>query len=1355
MSGRPTVRGAFRRLLVSLVFFGAIAFGLVWGALAFVESGRGRTFILELAKEQGLALEYDALALSLREGTMRLDGLRLASPARFAPTAPHWLSVRSLAVRVSMTELLKGRLRVDDVSIEGVRFHVVVDEQGLNSAEEALAAFSQDEPPPPTPLSRTLKDLAIPIDLSLESLVARDVVLMATELLPEGARRVTTASGLALRARVRHEDGSLTADARLVSEARPDGLLAVLAEMHDGVTRTREFALRTELSLALDETSRVTARLRASRLRQSFAPELDTFASLVDLDAAIRFDDRAGELRVEVEKLALFDGAVNVSAKASLADGAALPWLEEAAMRADLEHLLRGMPNRERLAIEAPELYATATGVAPAQGTRSTKVEMRFRALSLGARKDALDVSLASPSFDVDAELREGDVSATARFVASRVRANADRNTVDVGGFSSSVRSPSLRISGESPFGAVGDVVADVAASSVDLAAGDDRVALRDLAISSRARLDETGRPSPRVEATVRTAEASLAGGTRVTASRLRAVATSRELSADLSFPLSLRSTFEVGSLGALLPNGDRAHGTNAFVKLDADVESEDRARLETRVQFATLDGQASGTRFVVASPALGFSGPLRRDGVSTFVADLAVESVRAASEEGRLETIVPRGSLRFAARELRIDEASPLRSRVLLSGESNFGGTQVAFQASLANGDGDFSAQGHVGALARIPALAAIGERLKLLDAGLDARLEGHYAHLDTGHPSMRHRLELTVSHYSVHAPGLDLDLPSTRITVAHEGEGDRHHAAVDVRFDGAELDGVRLETSPAWHADVRFDGALRAGSLESRLIGPGGLDVVANLQADVPAEGPIRFTEEFTFDNLGALGLLIPARVRDEHPIELGSLSVDHAGSGTVEFIEGEAPRFTHHAAVRIRGIHYTPRGLVVHVPQIKFELDAHGNAESVAAHASVRAPYAEFENARHYIGAEGIEQDVSIESVGPLAERRFTTTVRSALERVTQDYYAPYPLENVSLTARIDSEGAEVFELEHFELSNPRGGTRLEMTHTFTRSSVVEVDGAEGARRRARGGQQFSMRGELVQDLSRIDAHPESFRGSGRFAMPFSIDSGGGSLFRLHATLDLDDVDLALPQMGFEMHGLRANIPLEETVEWTPENGVSVVPNTERNAFARVRYQDVQPFLTDSSHLEVDSLSWHGIRLGPIVGSLQVDRNLFSIHGIRIERDEAVIAGQLTFDYLPGAERLQFRGNVTGLRLGGTGDPLDANASLVFDPERLELDGRIQIVRISRSHLLEMLSMIDPYEENTSFSSLRTAMRFGYPQSVSLTLSQGLMSMNVELGGLLGSFVSIGEIQGIALGPFMSRHVAPYLSEDGFDE
>jgi translocation and assembly module TamB len=38
---------------------------------------------------------------------------------------------------------------------------------------------------------------------------------------------------------------------------------------------------------------------------------------------------------------------------------------------------------------------------------------------------------------------------------------------------------------------------------------------------------------------------------------------------------------------------------------------------------------------------------------------------------------------------------------------------------------------------------------------------------------------------------------------------------------------------------------------------------------------------------------------------------------------------------------------------------------------------------------------------------------------------------------------------------------------------------------------------------------------------------------------------------------------------------------------------------------------------------------------------------------------------------------------------------------------------------------------------------------MSMQVELGGMIGSFLQVSEIRGVPLGPFMNRHVAPLVA------
>jgi translocation and assembly module TamB len=40
---------------------------------------------------------------------------------------------------------------------------------------------------------------------------------------------------------------------------------------------------------------------------------------------------------------------------------------------------------------------------------------------------------------------------------------------------------------------------------------------------------------------------------------------------------------------------------------------------------------------------------------------------------------------------------------------------------------------------------------------------------------------------------------------------------------------------------------------------------------------------------------------------------------------------------------------------------------------------------------------------------------------------------------------------------------------------------------------------------------------------------------------------------------------------------------------------------------------------------------------------------------------------------------------------------------------------------------------------------------MSLEVELGGVVGRFLDVSAIRGIPLGPFMNRHVAPLLGRE----
>ena len=117
------------------------------------------------------------------------------------------------------------------------------------------------------------------------------------------------------------------------------------------------------------------------------------------------------------------------------------------------------------------------------------------------------------------------------------------------------------------------------------------------------------------------------------------------------------------------------------------------------------------------------------------------------------------------------------------------------------------------------------------------------------------------------------------------------------------------------------------------------------------------------------------------------------------------------------------------------------------------------------------------------------------------------------------------------------------------------------------------------------------------------------------------------------------------------------------------------------------------------------------------------------------------------MTGLRPSGGKDVLDANATISLAPAKLDLSGRIQVVRIGSRHLLDVLDLLDPYHENVSINRVRLGLKVGYPKFLRLRMRDGFLDAKVELGGAV-DFVRIDEIKGVALGPLLNRFVAPQM-------
>jgi translocation and assembly module TamB len=206
---------------------------------------------------------------------------------------------------------------------------------------------------------------------------------------------------------------------------------------------------------------------------------------------------------------------------------------------------------------------------------------------------------------------------------------------------------------------------------------------------------------------------------------------------------------------------------------------------------------------------------------------------------------------------------------------------------------------------------------------------------------------------------------------------------------------------------------------------------------------------------------------------------------------------------------------------------------------------------------------------------------------------------------------------------------------------------------------------------------------------------------------------------------------------------------VPSSDQRVFARARYQDLQPFLASDALITIQRVRYGDVDLAPVVTSLEVQRNRFSLNKVKAQRGPALLSGQVFVDYQRGNRAVTFRGGITGLERAGAKVPLDANAALSFSLDRLEVDGRVQVVRTSREHVIDLLDVLDPYREVGSLNRLRTALDWGYPRQLRLDFHDGLLAMDVELGGL-GALFDLGTLRGIALGPFITRYLAPRLAQ-----
>ncbi len=608
--------------------------------------------------------------------------------------------------------------------------------------------------------------------------------------------------------------------------------------------------------------------------------------------------------------------------------------------------------------------------------------------------------------------------------------------------------------------------------------------------------------------------------------------------------------------------------------------------------------------------------------------------------------------------------------------------------------------------------------------------------------------------------APKLDLKL---------ELDGSRQKLHTDARLacSGIRWGGYASDAGLTIDLNAKADLKQPAFTLDCKLQGPQGPTVQAALSARYRApQRNIIFDTQLEARNLGGLRSFIPVATQKQKDLNLHPLKVSLIGKGEIQgvlrgFRSGFQPVFADNIieavtgkqqlTLRIEGVSHQSKQINLTIPNLIAELQASQDKGAVRAGLNLKSDRVTYLTQSNQVDLKGISKNLTITSDGPMDQSRLEIDFNADIQELTQNFAPGYPIRQARLSASGEIDRLTAVRIKKIAFDNPDGGTLLQFQIAMDRPSAPQTRdlGPKGIDN-IPGRQALAVYGSLKQDLQRIGAMTETFRSSGEINIPFQIESGDLSVYRLSMRLQADNVHLTLPKHGIDVSGLSADIPVMEEIALQDAGGVRLLAGPTKNIYSRTRFFDSHPFLSGNNYLSIQKLAAFGQSFGPLAGNLRIHRDMFTLDQLQMGYRSGIVSGQLVLDYEQGNPQIFFKGNLTGIRPSESDDVLDANATLHFAPNNLDLQGRIQVIRIGKQHLLDLLDFLDPYHENLNFNRARLGLKFGYPEFLRLRMQDGFLAVKISLGGTAG-IVRIDEIKNISLGPLLDRYVAPYLRKE----
>ncbi|HXX67830.1 MAG TPA: hypothetical protein VEK07_11640 [Polyangiaceae bacterium] len=758
-------------------------------------------------------------------------------------------------------------------------------------------------------------------------------------------------------------------------------------------------------------------------------------------------------------------------------------------------------------------------------------------------------------------------------------------------------------------------------------------------------------------------------------------------------------------------------------------------------IELETLDARASGMDATV--DGLTLHGHTALQGRPPYAAELDARAprLRVVGRDGRA---ILDGSAHIEGKvhDLVPDAASPEASSGGVDLAIDIGEMQASLEATKASETVDFALRAAAKSLKIVrPFLpTTMADTAPWDRMSLAVRSRGHLEHLGGDTPVLRQKTEVDVENAAFE----NVAARSLSFKIQSQGTALQHQADAELTLPGLTLaDGRPADDHFTLSATV--DRARPSLQFKLACEGHAAVKVSGSASFD-PARRALLYETEGHLGGLSPMASFV-SKTKGLDGFDLSHLEVALSSRGTLlGVVAGVArdgtmmlePDPARTAAVegttdlRVDHLRWARGDTAVATPSLAWHAEAHASGPRRTLDSRVEVGTLHLDLGTRDVDLDGTRDEASLSIVGDLRDPEIELAQRLSIGAVEQDVIPEYPMGDVAFALVAERTPEGVVHISELKLKNGRGGTELSISGN--------VDLGEGRRT-------LSVATSATQDLARLSTVPERFTGQGTVAVEANVTSPNLSLYQVRAAVKGENVTVSLPRSGIAVDTANGDVPITVELE-TAANGVELRRSVDRSPYSMLRFADQHPLLAHSGFLSIARLKTPFVAIAPLVGNLSIDQNVVSLRQFEMGVRGGTITGQCGLDWNGPKSTLELHVRASGVQ-SSHGEPFDGNIAVSISAADRTIEGRAEILRIGERHLLDLLDLQDPSHVDPAMNRIRSALTFGYPDTLRLVFDHGFASAHLQLGGL-ARLISIGEIRGIPMGPIVDKMIASMLED-----